>query len=40
MNKFKNKIIITSGNVKIDQLDKIIKYYFKKEKKIFINLIF
>ena len=33
INKFKNKIIITSGNVKIDQLDKIIKYYFKKEKK-------
>ena len=31
--KFKNKIIITSGNIKVDKLDKIINFYFKKEKK-------
>ena len=31
--KFKNKIIITSGNIKVDKLDKIINFYFKKKKK-------
>ena len=33
--KFKKKIVITNGNIKIDKFDQIIKNYFKKNVKNF-----